>query len=96
MTVRASVVLACVRMQLLKLRKMATSQGCKYDVQCSGMKGKVAFMAARVATLAWMLAMSQKRIHACSSLLGLNTSSRVTVSCRIVVVVAQPFSDVTW
>ena len=46
------------------------------------------------ASLAWMLAM--RRIHACPSLLGFSTLSRVAVSCRSVVVVAQPFSDVTW
>ena len=74
-TERARVALACVWMQLLKLRKTATSQGCKYDVLRGGMKhsttcGKAAFMAARVASLAWMLAMSQRRIHACPSLLG--------------------------
>ena len=56
MTERASVALACVWMQLLKLRKTATSQGCKYDVLRGGM-----------ASLAWMLAMSQKRIHDCPS-----------------------------
>ena len=37
-TERARVALACVWMQLLKLRKTATSQGCKYDVLCGGMK----------------------------------------------------------
>ena len=65
--------LACVWMQLLKLRKTATSQGCKYDVLCGGMKhstmrGKAARMAASVASLAWMLAMSHRRIHDCPSL----------------------------
>ena len=44
---------------------------------------------------AWMLATSQRRIHACPSLPRFITSSRAVVSCRIVVVVAQPFSDVT-
>ena len=38
--------------------------------------------------------MSQRRIHDCPSLPGFSTSSRAVVSCRIVVVVAQPFSDV--
>ena len=52
-------------------------------------------MAARVALLAWMLAMSERGIHACPSLLGFSTLSNVAVSCRSVVVVAQPFSDVT-
>ena len=52
-------------------------------------------MAVMVPSLAWMLAMSQRRIHDCHSLLGFITSSRVAVSCRIVVVVAQPFFDVT-
>ena len=37
-TERARVALACVWMQLLKLRKTATSQGCKYDVLRGGMK----------------------------------------------------------
>ena len=37
-TARARVALACVWMQLLKLRKTATSQGCKYDVLCGGRK----------------------------------------------------------
>ena len=37
-TERARVALACVWMQLLKLRKTATSQGCKYVVLCGGMK----------------------------------------------------------
>ena len=60
-TERARVALACVWMQLLKLRKTATSQGCKYVLR-GGKKhsttcGKAAFMAARVASLACMLAM---------------------------------------
>ena len=59
-------------------------------------RGNVARMAANVASLAWMLAMSQRRIHDCPSQPGLSTSSRAAASCRIVVVVAQPFSDVTW
>ena len=50
------------------------------------------FMAVIVASLAWMLAVSQRRIHACPSLLGFITSSRVVASCRIVVVVSQPSS----
>ena len=37
-TERARVVLACAWMQLLKLRKTATSHGCKYDVLCGGRK----------------------------------------------------------
>ena len=37
-TERARVVLACAWMQFLKLRKMATSQGCKYEALCVGMK----------------------------------------------------------
>ena len=41
-------------------------------------------------------ALSQRRIHACPSLPGFITSSNVAVSCRSVVLVAQPFSDVTW
>ena len=53
-------------------------------------------MAAKVASLAWMLAMSQRRIHACPSLPGLSTPSNVAVSCTSVVVVAQSFSDLTW
>ena len=36
MTERARVALACAWMQLLKLRKTATSQGCKYDVLRGG------------------------------------------------------------
>ena len=36
-TERARVALACVWMQLLKLRKTATSQGCKYEVLRGGM-----------------------------------------------------------
>ena len=46
-------------------------------------------MAARVSALAWMLAMSQRKTHACPSLLGFSTLSNVAVSCRIVVVVAR-------
>ena len=93
--------LACVWMRLLKLRKTATSHGCKYDVLRGGRKqnttlGNVARMAARVASLAWMPVMSQRRIHACPSKLGFSTLSNVVVSCKSVVVVAQPFSDVTW
>ena len=42
------------------------------------------------------MAKSQRRIHACPSLLGSSTSSRVAANCRSVVVLAQPFSDVTW
>ena len=75
-TERASVALACAWVQLLKLRKKATS--------------------ARVASLAWMLAMSQRRIHDCPSMPGLSTLSILAASCRSVVVVAQPVSDVTW
>ena len=37
-TARARVALARVWMQLLKLRKTATSQGCRYDVLCGGRK----------------------------------------------------------
>ena len=40
--------------------------------------------------------MGKRRIHACSSLLRFSTLSILAASCRIVVVVAQPFSDVTW
>ena len=55
------------------------------------------FMAVIVPSLAWMLAVSQRRIHACSSLLRFSTLSNVAMNCRIVVaVVAQPFTDVTW
>ena len=36
LTERARVALVCVWMQLLKLRKTATSQGCKYDVLRGG------------------------------------------------------------
>ena len=46
-------------------------------------------------TVRWMLAMSQRRIHACPCLPGFLTSSRAVVSCRSVVVLAQPVSDVT-
>ena len=54
-------------------------------------------MAVIVPSLAWMLAVSQRRIHACPSLLRFSTLSNVAVNCRIVVaVMAQPFSDVTW
>ena len=79
-TEQARVALACVWMQLLKLRKTATSQGCKYDVLRAGKKhsttcGKAVFMAARVASLAWMQAMSQRRIHDSPSLLRFITSS---------------------
>ena len=52
--------------------------------------GKAAFLAARVASLAWLLAMPQRRIHDCPSSLGFITSNRLATSCRIVVVVAQP------
>ena len=38
-TERARVALACVWMQLLKLWKTATSQGCKYDVLCGRREG---------------------------------------------------------
>ena len=57
----------------------------QYDVNFS-------FMTAKVASLAWMLAMSQRRIHACPSLIGFSMSSRMAASCRNVVVVAQPSS----
>ena len=53
-------------------------------------------MAASVASLAWTLAMSQRRIHGCPSLPGLSTSSRAAAGCRIVAVVAQPLSEMTW
>ena len=42
-----------------------------------------------------LLAMSQRRVQACPSLPGFSTLSDEAVSCYIVVVVAQPFSDVT-
>ena len=35
-------------------------------------------------------------VPACPSLPGFSTLSNVAVSCRIVVVFAQPFADVTW
>ena len=35
---RARVALACAWMQRLKLRKTATSQSCKHEVLCGGMK----------------------------------------------------------
>ena len=38
MTERARVVLACARMQLLKLRKTVTPKGCKYELLRGGMK----------------------------------------------------------
>ena len=58
-TERARVALACA----LKLRKTATSQGCRYDVLRGGRMhsttcGRAVRMAASVASLAWMLAMS--------------------------------------
>ena len=53
-------------------------------------------MAARVASLAWTLAMSQRRIHDYPSLLGFRTLSTAAASCKIVIVVAQPFSEMTW
>ena len=73
-TERASVVVACVWMQLLKLWKIIMSQDCKYDVLRGWMKhsttwGKGAFMGARVASLTWMLAIFERRIHACLSCL---------------------------
>ena len=46
-----------------------------------------------VASVAWMLAISQRRIHDCPSLPGLITSSRAAVSCTSVALVAPPFSD---
>ena len=48
------------------------------------------FMTVIVPSLAWMLAVSQRRIHACPSLIGFSMSSRMAASCRNVVVVAQP------
>ena len=85
MTERARVALACAWMQTLRGgRKHSTTSG------------KAARMAARVASQAWTLAMSHRRIHACPSLLGFSTLSMVAVSFRSVAVVAQPFSDVTW
>ena len=58
-------------------------------------EGTAAIMAARVVSLLWMLAMSQRRIYACPCMPGFTTSSRAVVSCKIVLVEAQPFSDVT-
>ena len=46
-------------------------------------------------TVRRMLAMHQRRIHACPCLPWFITSSRAVVNCRSVVVLAQPFSDVT-
>ena len=57
----------------------------QYDVNFS-------FMTAKVASLAWMLAMSQRRIHACPSLIGFRMSSR---NGRELHVVAQPSSTGT-
>ena len=48
-------------------------------------------MAVRVASLEWMLALSQRRIHALSF-----TALFQVFSCRSAAVVAQPFWDVTW
>ena len=73
----------------LQVRRASWREEAQYDVNFS-------FMAVIVPSLAWMLAVSQRRIHACPSLPGLSTPSNVAVSCRSVVVVAQPFSDVTW
>ena len=55
--------------------------------------GKAAFMAARVASLAWMLAMSQRGP---TLVLSCSGSRRRPDGRELVVVVAQLFSDVTW
>ena len=74
----------------LQVRRASWREEAQYDVNFS-------FMAVIVPSLAWMLAVSQGRIHACSSLLRFSTLSDVAMNCRIVVaVMAQPFSGVTW
>ena len=52
-------------------------------------------MAAMVASLAWMLARSQRMSHACPSLLGVQHVV-LAASCKILIVVAKPFTGVTW
>ena len=69
----------------LQVRRVSWWDEAQYDVNFS-------FMAVIVASLAWMLAVSQRRIHACPSLPGFSMSSRMAASCRNVVVVAQPSS----
>ena len=98
-TQRARVALACAWMQLLKLRKTATSQGCRYDV----LRGGVITARREGKWPAWLCGLAgrgcwpcPRRIHDCPSLPGLSTLSRAAASCRIVVVVAQPLSEMTW
>ena len=73
----------------LQVRRAVWREEAQHDVRESGLHGGQGGLAGV------MLAMSQRRIHACPSLPRLSTSSSVA-SRRIVVVVAQPLSDVTW
>ena len=73
----------------LQVRRAVRREEAQHDVWESGLHGGQGGLAGV------MLAMSQRRIHACPSLPRLSTSSNVA-SRRIVVVVAQPLSDVTW
>ena len=93
-TERARVALACAWMQLLKLRKTATSQGCKWAVLCGGDEAQYDVRELRLHGIQGALAgVNAGHVPGCPSLLGFITSSNAAASCRSVVVVAQPFSD---
>ena len=100
MTERARVAVAGVWMQLLKLRRLATSQGRKYEVLCGGMKqittlGESGLHGGQGALAGVDAGHVPEKDPRLSFLARFITSFRVAVSCRIVVVVALPFSDVT-
>ena len=99
-TERARVAHACVWMELLKLRKTVTSH-CKCDVLRgvrkhstdvweSGLHGGQGGLAGVDADYV------PEKDPRLSFFAWVHTSSRLAASCKIVVVVAQPFSDVTW
>ena len=67
----------------LKVRRALWREEAQHDVRESGPHG------GRVASLAWTLAMSQRMIHDCPSLLGFSMLSRVAASFKIVAVVAD-------
>ena len=93
--------LACVWLQLLKLRKTATSQGCKYDVRRGGMKhsttcGKSGLHGGQ----GGLAGVDAGHVPEKDPRLSFFAWVHHVVQCgrelQDVVVVAQSFSDVTW
>ena len=95
-TERARVALACAWMQLLKLRKTVTSQGCRYDVLRGGMS--TARRQGKWPSWRWRGCWPCPREGSTPVPPRLDSArrQRVAASYRIVAVVAQPFSNGKW